>query len=75
MTHKGLLMLVLLFFSLSLSFARGQDFVTVKGNSFAINGKPYYYIGTNFWYGTILAAPNRNRERLIRELDFMKECN
>lgn len=39
------------------------------------NGKPYYYVGTNFWYGAILGSTGQggNRERLRRELDFMKE--
>lgn len=50
-------------------------FVKAEGGKFTLNGQPYYYIGTNFWYGTILAMKNApgNRERLIRELDFMKK--
>ena len=39
-----------------------------------VNGKPYYYIGTNFWYGAILGSQGQggNRERLLRELDYLK---
>ncbi|MEL6133995.1 MAG: mannanase, partial [Bacteroidota bacterium] len=34
-------------------------------------GKPYYFIGTNFWYGMNLGM--ENQKRLIRELDQMQE--
>ncbi|MBM6993199.1 MAG: cellulase family glycosylhydrolase [Prevotella sp.] len=38
------------------------------------DGKPYYYVGTNFWYGAILGSEGRggDRKRLCRELDRMK---
>ncbi|MBR7055320.1 MAG: beta-mannosidase, partial [Prevotella sp.] len=52
-----------------------DPFVRVKEGHFVRNGKPYYYVGTNFWYGAILASEGQggDRERLCRELDFMKE--
>lgn len=42
-----------------------------KGGQFTINGKAYYYAGTNFWYGPILGSKGQggNRVRLIKELD------
>jgi len=51
------------------------NYVKVNGNSFEIAGKPYYYIGTNFWYGGIIASTGigGNRARLIKELDFLKQ--
>ncbi len=51
-----------------------QNFVTVKGNQFVISGKPYYFIGTNYWYGPSLGSKGEggNRARLIKELDFLK---
>ena len=51
-----------------------QDFVQVSGQQFQINGKPYYFLGTNFWYGMNLASkgPGGNRERLLKELDTLK---
>ena len=51
------------------------SFVTVKDGQFVRDGKPYTYIGTNFWYGPILASDGRggDPERLSRELDFLKE--
>ena len=49
-------------------------FVTVSDGHFQRDGKPYYYVGTNFWYGAILGSQGQggNRERLCRELDAMK---
>lgn len=41
---------------------------------FVRDGKPYYFVGANFWYGAILGSTGRggNRPRLIKELDFLK---
>lgn len=67
------LCILLLLFSTNLV---GQShFVKVDGNRFTLNEKPYYYIGTNYWYGVIIASSGSfgDRARLLRELDFMKE--
>ena len=50
------------------------EFVKVENGHFVRSGKPYYYVGTNFWYGAILGSEGQggNRERLINELDEMK---
>lgn len=52
-----------------------NDYVTVKDGKFFIGDKEYRYVGTNFWYGAILGSEGQggNRERLIKELDDMKE--
>jgi len=52
-----------------------QDFVTVDNGHFVRSGKPYYYVGTNFWYGAILGSEGRggNRKLLKKELDKMKK--
>ena len=51
-----------------------QDFVRVEDGHFVRDGKPYYYVGTNFWYGAILGSEGQggDRKRLCRELDEMK---
>ena len=50
-----------------------KQFVTVSGTEFYKNGKPYVYIGTNYWYGALLGSKKfGDRERLKRELDVMK---
>lgn len=52
-----------------------QDFVTIEDGHFVKNGKPYYYVGANFWYGAILGSTGQggNRVRLQAELDSL--CN
>jgi mannan endo-1,4-beta-mannosidase len=62
---------IVLFLSASPVKADNVDFVTVNGTHFEINGNPYYYTGTNFWYGLNLgsAGPGGDRNRLLRELD------
>lgn len=54
---------------------RAADFVTVRDGRFYIGQKEYRYVGTNMWYGAILASDGQggNRERLRRELDDMKK--
>ena len=72
---KRLLLIPFLLLSLLCS-AYASDFVTVNGKHFKRDGKPYYYIGTNLWYGPIIGSEGQggNRERLIRELDSLKRC-
>lgn len=50
------------------------DFVKIENGQFIRAGKPYYYVGTNFWYGAILGSQGQggDRERLCQELDSMK---
>ena len=51
-----------------------SEFVQVKDGHFVRHGEPYYYVGTNFWYGAILGSEGQggDRKRLCRELDKMK---
>lgn len=49
------------------------EFIKVKGMHFFIGEKKYLFIGTNFWYGSYLGLDEKGRERLIRELDNLKE--
>lgn len=61
--------------SLGLSASATEGFVKVHDGHFTANGKPYYFIGTNYWYGAIIASPgpSGDRARLLRELDLMKK--
>lgn len=67
---RTLLLLALVAWTVGVS----AQFVTTKNGHFERNGKPYYYVGTNFWYGAILASNGQggDRKRLHRELDKMK---
>ena len=53
----------------------GHSFIRVNADGqFVRDGKPYYFVGTNFWYGAILGSQGEgvDRERLHKELDFLK---
>lgn len=57
------------------SDSAAMSFVTVRGHQFAADGKAYYFVGTNYWYGGLLGLEKdrkRGIERLKRELDFLK---
>ena len=52
---------------------KAQSFVTVKNGRLYRDGKPYTFIGANYWYGAILGSKGKggDRKRLNRELDEM----
>ncbi|MCV9928287.1 cellulase family glycosylhydrolase [Flavobacterium sp. LS1R49] len=61
-----------LFFATSICMA--QPKITVKGTQFFKDDKPYSYVGTNYWYGSLLGSKKiGDRKRLLRELDLMKK--
>lgn len=51
-----------------------EKMVQVEGNGFLLSGKPYHYVGTNLWYGPILASTGEggDRQRLAAELDSLQ---
>ncbi|KIO53288.1 glycoside hydrolase 5 family protein [Flavobacterium hibernum] len=54
--------------------SQAQERITVKGTQFFKGDKPYSYIGTNYWYGSLLASKKvGDRKRLLRELDLMQK--
>ena len=65
-----------LFCCLFVQTAQAQNgFVQRKQQQFMLDGKPYYYIGTNYWYGSVLGLEKdktRGIDRLRKELDFLK---
>ncbi len=71
---KRILLLIFLFAAAAIS-AQPADFVQVKGTRFYIKGKPYYFLGTNLWYGCMLGQDGEvgDRPRLQRELDHLKK--
>ncbi|MGH9820033.1 MAG: glycoside hydrolase 5 family protein, partial [Pyrinomonadaceae bacterium] len=57
------------------AYAWSSPFVSVEGHQLFSNGKPYYFVGANYWYGGLLGSEKdkkRGIERLRRELDFLK---
>lgn len=51
----------------------GNPFIRVDGERFVRRGEPYYFVGTNFWYGAYLGSTEQGRARLIKELDLLKK--
>ena len=50
------------------------SFAHVEDGVFVCDNYPSHFIGTNFWYGAILASEGvgGDRERLVAELDTLK---
>lgn len=53
---KNILVSLILVLAACTTLAAKTPFVQVENGHFVRNGKPYYYVGTNFWYGAILAS-------------------
>lgn len=67
----GLAAIFLLF---AISSCTGADVPHIQDGKIVVDGHTEYYIGTNIWYAADLAATPAGRERLDRELDFLKDC-
>ncbi|MBN1406979.1 MAG: cellulase family glycosylhydrolase [Calditrichaceae bacterium] len=59
---------------IQLCFTQSSQFVTVKDKQFHINGQPYYFLGSNIWFGANMgmAGEQGDRDRLTKELDYLK---
>lgn len=70
----ALLLLCLCMYACTEKKQSTNTFIQIENGQFIRKGKPYYYVGTNFWYGAILGSEGEggNRERLHQELDFLK---
>jgi len=70
---KKIKLLLLLLVVMPLA-AGAEGFVTADGGRFVRGGKPYYFMGANFWQGMNLGSkgPGGDRARLGRELDRLK---
>lgn len=74
---KQFLLLTVLLFLLGACAPKPAEHSFIKVNAdgqFVRDGKPYYFVGANFWYGAILGSEGEggNREQLHKELDFLK---
>ena len=51
-----------------------RGFVKIEDGKFVLDGEELTFVGTNFWYGPIIASEGLggNRERLHKELDALK---
>ncbi len=75
MTYRFFSALLLIIIILSAAaFSRG--FVSARDGRFFVDGKTYYFVGANYWYGPLLGLEKdkkRGVERLRKELDFLKK--
>lgn len=62
--NKRIYTVIALMFSF---LTQAQGFIKVEDGKLIKDGKPYHYVGTNFWYGMNIGVSDK--ERLIRELD------
>lgn len=75
MYHFRMLIRLMLFLMVSAAAVNAQDFVRVKDHQFIRDGRPYYFVGTNYWYGSLLGLDRDKRRgvgRLRRELDLLR---
>lgn len=74
MRSKIFLTLLLLLPALLVFGQADKGFITIKDMQFFRNGRPYYFMGMNYWYGMNMGASGSagKRERLMRELDQLK---
>lgn len=75
MTQRCLYILLAAIMPFIAAAQQRQQYVAVKNGQFVVNNKPWYFIGTNYWYGGLLAQgkdAEKGKARLRKELDFLK---
>jgi mannan endo-1,4-beta-mannosidase len=52
-----------------------SDFVSVRNGQFQLRGRPYFYVGTNLWFGCYICDPDQpgGQKRFVRELDQLQK--
>lgn len=71
---KNTIVSIVLFFS-AINLWEQDGFVKVKNTQFEIDGKPYHYLGANFWQAMNLASKGNggDRTQLLSELDHLAD--
>lgn len=71
--HLRVLSIFCLILAISCNNSVESPFVQVRDGHFVLNDKNVSFMGTNFWYGAILASEGQggDRDRLARELDTL----
>jgi len=71
---KSFSLIATLLFAASICSAKA-GLVEVRGEKLVVGNSPYYFVGANYWYGSLLGRETDKRrgvERLRRELDTLK---
>lgn len=74
LARAAILITIFVFASVSMT-AQRPGFVGVKGHQLTLNSRPYYFVGANYWYGSLLGLEKDKKRGVIRlrkELDFLK---
>ncbi|MBG7631423.1 MAG: beta-mannanase [Bacteroidetes bacterium] len=77
---RSILILIIIFSTISCKETYQKEvlneveMISVKNAQFYRGNNPYYFVGTNYWYGPLIGAKNiGDRDRLLKELDLMKD--
>lgn len=73
--YAGFVLGISLFVFLQSASISAQKFVTALDGKLMLDGREYRFVGTNYWYASLLALDKdkkRGIERLRRELDFLR---
>ena len=77
---RSILILIIIFSAISCKETYQKEvlneveMISVKNAQFYRGNNPYYFVGTNYWYGPLIGAKNiGDRDRLLKELDLMKD--
>jgi mannan endo-1,4-beta-mannosidase len=76
LNNKSFIVLIVCCFLFTLPVQPQAKYIQTKDTHFILDGKPYYFVGTNFWYGCYLGSTGQtgNSARLIRELERLKSA-
>ncbi len=69
-----LILFVLFLTDLTAQSIDKSSFVQTEKGDFILNDKTYTYVGANYWYASFVAMDQKGKERIVRELDFLKEA-
>jgi mannan endo-1,4-beta-mannosidase len=47
--------------------------ISVQQGQMIRHGKPYYFVGANYWYGGVASLTEAGRRRVVAELDFLQQ--
>jgi mannan endo-1,4-beta-mannosidase len=73
MFNSKLVVFILVVITIFSCTEKKNEYIKVENGNFILDEKEYSFIGSNYWQGMNLGAPESgDRSRLIRELDFLQ---
>jgi len=68
------ILFVLFLTDLTAQSVEKASFVLTEKGDFLLDNKTYTYVGANYWYAAFVAMDQKGKERIVRELDFLKNA-